>query len=259
MINNLLNEAKASLELYKNAGGEKPATADSMYEALTVVLHPSDYDNDTRLNCLLKLLMKSAQAVDHKEEVIQFTSSLIATDYYFSLGNTHRPVPFLNKSLKAYRQVMGTVQNSIENADYFAKEFIAGNFKGKFSREYMAVQNLYILAGAAQKLGLEMAELDELPADQVPMLWTWRTFPLILLLGVGGALMVMYAFSEYRQARLGGTPIPLLDALQPEELPLVFLGLILVIAEFALLFWEHRPSYNHFMAGFYYWKFSLRS
>ena len=259
MIDNILNGAKASLELYKNAGGEKPATADAMFEALAVTLHASEYDNDTRLGCFFKLLMKCSTEWSRKQEVVDYTVALIAADYYFSVRKGLRAIPFLNRALEAYAQVTSTVACPVEDADRFLGQFRARNLKGKFSREYMAVKNLYILAGAAQKLGLEMAELDELPADHVPTLWAWRTFPLILLLGVGGALMVMYAFSEYRQARLGGTPIPLLDALQTEELPLVFLGLILVIAEFALLFWEHRPSYNHFMAGFYYWKFSLRS
>ena len=51
MIDNVLEQARATLETYKNAGGEKPATVEAMYDALAVTLRPSDYDNNTRLGC----------------------------------------------------------------------------------------------------------------------------------------------------------------------------------------------------------------
>ena len=137
-------------------------------------------------------------------------------------------------------------------------EFRARNLKGKFRRELLVVKNISTLSGASKKLGLDLSELDELPADHVPALWTWRTFPLILLLGVGGALMVMNALNEYRVARMAGAPIPLMEALQPGEIPVMLIGLLLVIAEFVLLFWQFRPSYNRMISKYYYWKFSRK-
>ena len=254
----VLEQARATLETYKNAGGEKPATADAMFEALAVTLHASEYDNDTRLECLSKLLMKCTTEWSRKQLVVDYTVALIAADYYFSLGKL-RAIPFLNRALESYAQVLeSTAQNPIDNADRFLGQFRARNLRGKFKRELLAVKNISTLSGASKKLGLEMSELDELPADYVPFLSSWHGFPFILLLGVVGALMVMNELNEYRVARMAGTPIPLMDALQPGEIPVMLIGLLLVIAEFFLLFWQFRPSYNRMISKYYYWKFSRK-
>ena len=258
MIDNILNGAKASLELYKNAGGEKPVTADAMFEALAVTLHASEYDNDTRLGCLFKLLMKCSTEWSRKQVVVDYTVALTAADYYFSVRKGLRAIPFLNRALEAYAQVTSTVACPVEDADRFLGQFRARNLKGKFSREYMAVKNLYILAGAAQKLGLEMAELDELPADHVPTLWAWRDMPFIIMLGIVGALMFLCPLEEYRDARLDGNPIQLLDTLQLTDIISVIIGLILISLEIGWLFSQYKPYYNRLMARIAYWKFSLK-
>ena len=186
---------------------------------------------------------------------MDFTASVIAADYYLSAGKGLRAVPFLNKTLGHYAEILGTVPVSIEDADRFVGEYRAQNLKGKFKREFRAVKYVYILSGAAHKLGLDMP-LDELPADYCPTSKSFRSFLFILAMGIAGVLMVLTAFNEYRVARFAGEPIPFFDALQPSEIPMVVIGLILVVAEFILLFWQYTPSYNRLVSRFHYWRFS---
>lgn len=255
MIEKLLRDANASLEMYKNAGGEKKGLTDAMYDALVVTLQASEFDNETRLNCLFKQLIKCTTDWERKEEVMDFTASVIAADYYLSVGKGLRAVPFLNKTLGHYAEILGTVPVSIEDADRFVGEFRAQNLKGKFKREFRAVKNIFILTGAAHKLGFDMP-LDELPADYCPISKSFRSFLFILAMGIAGTLMVLTAFNEYRVARFAGEPIPFFDALQPSEIPIVIIGLILVVAEFILLLWQYTPSYNRLVSRFHYWRFS---
>ena len=99
MIEKLLRDANASREMYKNAGGEKKGLADAMYDVLVITFKPSEYDNDTRLSCLFKQLLKCTTDWERKEEVMNFTASVIAADYYLSVGKGIRAVFFLNKAL----------------------------------------------------------------------------------------------------------------------------------------------------------------
>lgn len=78
MMERLLEEAKASCEMYKAAGGDKPGMADAMFSALVVTLQASGFDNGTRLSCMFKLLLNW----ERKEEVRTFAASVIAADYY---------------------------------------------------------------------------------------------------------------------------------------------------------------------------------
>ena len=251
----LLEEAKASCEMYKTRGSEKPSLADTMYDALAVTLQASDFDNGTRLGCLFKQLLKCTTSWKRKEEVCAFTVSVIAADYYLSVGKGIRAVPFLNKALGHYAEILGTIPASIEDADRFVGEFRAQNLKGKFKREFQAVKNVFILIGAAQKLRLDLC-LEELPADYCPTSRSFRSFLFILAMGITGTLMVLTAFNEHRVSRFAGEPIPFLDSLQPSEIPMVVIGLILVVAEFILLFWQYTPSYNRLVSRFHYWRFS---
>ena len=255
MIEKLLKDANASREMYKNAGGEKKGLADAMYDVLVVTLQASEFDDETRLNCLFKQLMKCTTDWERKEEVMNFTASVIAADYYLSVGKGLRAIPFLNKALGHYAEILGTVPVSIEDAERFVGEFRAQNLKGKFKREFRAVKNIFILTGAAQKLGLDLS-LEELPADYCPTSRSFRSFLFILAMGIAGTLMVLTAFNEHRVARFAGEPIPILDSLQPSEIPMVVIGLILVVAEFILLFWQYTPSYNRLVSRFHYWRFS---
>ena len=255
MIEKLLRDANASREMYKNAGGEKKGLADAMYDALAITVKPSEYDNDTRLSCLFKQLLKCTTDWERKEEVMNFTASLIVGDYYLSVGRGQRAVPFLNKALGHYAEILGTIPTSIEDADRFVGEFRAQNLKGKFKREFRSVKNIFILIGAAQKFGLDLS-LEELPADYCPTSRSSRSFLFILAMGIAGTLMVLTAFNEHRVARFAGEPIPILDSLQPSEIPMVVIGLILVVAEFILLFWQYTPSYNRLVSRFHYWLFS---
>ena len=255
MIEKLLRDANASREIYKNAGGEKKGLADAMYDALVVTLQASEFDNETRLNYLFKQLMKCTTDWERKEEVMNFTASVIAADYYLSVGKGLRAVPFLNKALGHYAEILGTIPSSIEDADRFVGEYRALNLRGKFKREFRAVKNIFILIGASQRLGMNLS-LKELPADYCPTSRSFRSFLFILAIGIAGTLMVLTAFNEYRVARFAGEPIPFFDALQPSEIPIVIIGLMLVIAEFILLFWQYTPSYNRLVSRFHYWKFS---
>lgn len=257
MIEKLLRDANASLEMYKNAGGEKKGLADAMYDALVVTLQASEFDNDTRLSCLFKQFLKCTTDWERKEKVMNFTASLIAADYYLSVEKGIRAVPFLNKALGHYAEILGTIPASIEDADRFVGEYRAQNLKGKFKREYRAVKNVFILIGAAKKLRLDFClDLEELPADYCPTSRSFRSFLLILAMGIAGTLMVLTAFNEHRVSRFAGEPIPFLDSLQPSEIPMVVIGLILVVAEFILLFWQYTPSYNRLVSRFHYWRFS---
>ena len=255
MIEKLLRDANASREMYKNAGGEKKGLADTMYDALVVTLKASEFDNDTRLSCLFKQLSKCTTDWERKEKVMNFTANLIAADYYLSVGKGIRAVPFLNKALGHYAEILGTIPTSIEDADRFVGEYRTQNLKGKFKRDFRAVKNIFILTGAAQKLGLDLS-LEELPADYCPTSRSFRSFLFILAMGVSGTLMVLTAFNEHRVSRFAGEPIPFLDSLQPSEIPMVVIGLILVLAEFILLFWQYTPSYNRLVSRFHYWRFS---
>ena len=186
---------------------------------------------------------------------MNFTASLIAAEYYLSVGKGIRAVPFLNKALGHYAEILGTIPASIEDAERFVREFRAQNLKGKFMREFQAVKNVFILTGAAQKLRLDMS-LEELPADYCPTSRSFRSFLFILVMGIAGTLMVLTAFNEHRVSRFAGEPIPFLDSLQPSEIPMVVIGLILVVTEFILLFWQYTPSYNRLVSRFHYWRFS---
>lgn len=257
MIERILVEAKASLEKYKNAGGEQPKVADAMYEALDVTLCASRYSNKERLSCFLSLLLESARAEDRKEEVIRFTSSLIATDYYLSAGKGLRAIPFLNKALEAYAHLIRMEPIVIDDADRFIGQFRAGNLKGKWWREFKAVRNIYILSGAAKEFGLDMP-FDELPADHTPACWSIMEMPLFIMLGLVGGGLIMYGLDDYRTARFAGTPIPFSEAMQGGEITAIILGVVLIIMEFAIMMKQYNPTYNRLMSRVYYWKFSRK-
>ena len=190
MMERLLEEAKASCEMYKAAGGDKPCLADTMLNALTVTLQASDFDNGTRLGCLFKLLLKCTNG-ERKEEVRAFAASVIAADYYLSVEG-RGAVPFLNKALGHYAGILGTSPLVIEDADRFLGQFRAQNLKGKFKREFRAVKNIFILTGAAQRLKLDLS-FEELPADYCPTSRSFRSFLFILAMGIAGTLMVLTA------------------------------------------------------------------
>lgn len=247
----LLEEAKASCEMYKATGGDKPGMADAMFSALVVTLQASDFDNGTRLSCMFKLLLNW----ERKEEVRAFAASVIAADYYLSVEKGRVAVPFLNKALGHYAGILDTSPLVIEDADRFMGQFRARNLKGKFKREFRAVKNIFILTGAARELGLDVS-LEELPADFCPVSTSFRSFLLILATGIAGALTALMPFNEYRMARFAGEPIPFFDALQPSEIPMAVIGTLVLVAVFILLVWQYRPSYNRFVSRFHYWRFS---
>lgn len=256
MIERILVEAKASLEFYKNAGGEKPATADAMFEALAVTLRPSDYDDEVRLGSFFKLLMKCTTNWEKKEDVRAFAASVIAADYYLSVEG-RVSIPFLNKALEVYARLLRMEPFVIDDAESFVGIFRSGNLKGKWWREFKAVKNIYILSGAAKKLELDMP-FDELPADHTPACWSVMDVPLFILLGLTGGLLIIYALDDYRTARFAGTPIPFSEAMQGGEVLAIILGVVLIIAEFAIMMKQYNPNYNRFMSRYCFWKYSLK-
>ena len=68
--------------------------------------------------------------------------------------------------------------------------------------------------------------------------------------------MALMPFNEYRMARFAGEPIPFFDALQPLEIPMAVIGMLVLVAVFILLVWQYRPGYNRFVSRFHYWRFS---
>lgn len=227
-----------------------------LYESIEKTLHPADFTNDNRLGTFMQLLMLCSEERDNKV-IANYTKNLLAFEYYVSVGQTKIALPFFNLALECYAVLTGMETVSITDKDGFIGEFRSLNLKGKWKRESVAVRNSYILSGAAHKLGIDLP-LDELPADYCPNITSIKSCLFILAMGLFGAWMVLNSFNEYHAARFVGEPIPFLDALQPTEFPIVVVGLIIVVAEFVLLFWQYTPSYNRLMAKYYYWRFSRR-
>ena len=248
MIEKLLKEAKEVIY------GKEYGIEGYMYNAIEATLHASELDPSTRKANYLKLIMLCASEERCKEEAVQFTTCLISSDYYLSIGKGILAIPFLNKALKHYAQITDMEPFSITDADNFAGQFRANNLKGKFKREFIAVKNLYVMDGMARKLGLDLS-LDELPADCIPASWGFKDLPFFVVLGIIGALMVLNPFDEYRSARLSGNPIPIWDTLDVTDMLSVLTGVMLITINFGLLLWQYKPSYNRLMAQFYNWKF----
>ena len=229
-------------------------TAQVMYEAMEATLHASTFDSKTRQSRFLRLLMKCASEGKQKEMMGKFATALLAADYYFSAGWANKAIPHLKLAVALFQEQYGGPLLS-EDKDAIAGTFRRQNLKGKFRREFNAVRNIYILSGAAHKLGLDLP-LDELPADVIPTCWSIMDFPIFILLGVTGGLLIMYGLDDYRTARFAGTPIPITEALQAGEIFSIIIGIILIIAEFAVMMHQHNPTYNRWMAQYYYWRFS---
>lgn len=248
MIEKLLNGMKDAVSTVNRE------TAQVMYEATEATLHASKFDQRTRQARFLRLLMKCASAGNQKEMMGKFTTALLAADYYFSVGCANKAIPHLKLAVTLFQEQYGGPQLS-EDKDAIIGAFRSQNLKGKFRREFNAVRNIYILSGAAHKQGLDLP-LDELPADVIPTCWSIMDFPIFILLGVTGGLLIMYGLDDYRTARFAGTPIPLTEALQAGDIFSIIIGIVLIIAEFAVMMRQHNPTYNRWMAKYYYWRFS---
>lgn len=249
MIQKILSEMKHAVY------GKNIEIKKIMYDAMEATLCPSAIDDSTRLARFLWLVTHSASEDRCQTEVVQFTESLIAADYYFSAGKGRLAIPFLNKALDNYACLTDADLFTIVDIDFFVGHFRACNLKGKFRREWMVVKNLYILDGAARKVGLDL-NLDELPADYIPFSWAVKDILLFILIGIIGTLLVLNPLDAYRCARLDGNPIPLWDTLELPEILSVVMGIILIVAEFGLIIWQFTPNYNRLMAQLYYWRFS---
>ena len=229
-------------------------TALAMYEAMEATLHASKFDQRTHQARFLRLLMKCASEGKQKEVMGKFTTALLAADYYFSAGWANKAIPHLELAVALFQEQYGGPLLS-EDKDAIVGAFRSRNLKGKFRREFNAVRNIYILSGAAHKLGLDLP-LEELPADVIPTCWSIMDFPIFILLGVTGGLLIMYGLDDYRTARLAGTPIPITEALQAGEIFSIIIGIVLIIAEFAVMMRQYNPTYNRWMSKYYYWRFS---
>ena len=244
MIDKLLNGMKDAVSVLTDE------TAQIMYEAMEATLHASKFDQRTRQTRFLRLLMKSKK----KEMMGNFTTALLAAEYYFSAGWANKAIPHLKLAVALFQEQYGGPLLS-EDKDAVIAAFRSQNLRAKFRREFNAVRNIYVLSGAAHKLGLDMP-LDELPADVIPTCWSIMDFPIFILLGVTGGLLIMYGLNDYRTARFAGTPIPITEALQAGEIFSIIIGIVLIIAEFAVMMRQHNPTYNRWMAKYYYWRFS---
>ena len=244
MIDKLLNGMKDAVSVLTDE------TAQIMYEAMEATLHASKFDQRTRQTRFLRLLMKSKK----KEMMGNFTTALLAAEYYFSAGWANKAIPHLKLAVALFQEQYGGPLLS-EDKDAVIAAFRSQNLRAKFRREFNAVRNIYVLSGAAHKLGLDMP-LDELPADVIPTCWSIMDFPIFILLGVTGGLLIMYGLDDYRTARFAGTPIPITEALQAGEIFSIIIGIVLIIAEFAVMMRQYNPTYNRWMSKYYYWRFS---
>ena len=227
-----------------------------MYRAIEVTLCASEFTNESRLKSYMDLLNLCTK--ERNEDVLDFTRAVIATDYYFSVGRGLRSVPFLNESLQKYGKLSGVEPPSVDDADRFLGQFRARNLKGKYQREQNAVKTIQILNGAARELKIELS-LGELILDEVPSYYIWKGFIPALVAIIGGMMLVLYPFEEYRIARLTGNSMPFWDALQTSEIPCLVIGLSVVVLACIYIFWKGNPTQIKWMSIYSYWRFSVEN
>ena len=231
----------------------------TMYEAVENTLLPHDVDNESRLDVFIQLIMLCSNVSEKKYVITEFTNSIIAADYFFSVWKGQKAIHFFNKVLMHFTQLIDNANEpTISDTDAFIHEFRATNLKGQQNRQDHAVKNLLILNGAVQKLDLDLS-LMEILLDYTPTSWSFRDMPFVVVLCIVGGSFFAFPLAEcmspWRKALADGIPVSLLEAFVPMDIPYLLFGLILVVLAIFMVGWSNSRSYIQWMSKWAYWRF----
>ena len=232
----------------------------AMYHAIKYTMDASTLVNESRLAVFIQLLTASTNVKEHAELVKQFANSIIAADYYFSVMKAKRATSFMKKALECLSLYMEEkLPLLIEDDEKFIQEYRVRNLKWQKQRENDAVNNIYILNAAAEKLDIDLA-LPELLMDYAPKLWHVNHMAFLLVLSLcGGSLMgfpLAESMAPWRKAIADGTPVSLWEAFVPMDMPSFVIGLVLIVLAFVFAFGLGGPSYIRVMSKWSYWRFN---
>ena len=233
----------------------------AMYHAIKCTMDASKLDNDNRLAVFIQLLMAGVKEKNHQDLVIPFMDSIIAADYYFSVMKAKKATSFMKKALDSLSLYLEEeLPSLITDDEEFIQEFRVRNLKGQKQRENDAVNNIYILNAAVEKLDLIDLALPELLMDYVPKSWHLKHMAFLLVLSFcGGSLMgfpMAESMAPWRKAIADGTPVSLWEAFVPMDMPSFVIGLVLIVLAFVFAFGVGGTGYIRVMSKWSYWRFN---
>lgn len=231
----------------------------TMFEAVENTLLPYDVDNESRLAVLIRLIMLCPNAQEKTYVITEFTNSIIAADYFFSVKIGEKAVHFLNKALMHFTQLLGNENEStVNDTETFIDEFQVTNLKGQQDRLSQAIKNILILNGSAQKLDVDLS-LSEILLDYTPTSWCFKDMPFVILLCIVGGTLFSFPLTEcmspWRKSIQDGVPVSLLDAFAPMDMPYLFIGLIIIALAIFMVYWSGTPNNIQWMSKWAYWRF----
>ena len=259
MINKVLLELKGLSDKHVASFPNDARLVRTMYEAVENTLLPYDADNESRLAVFIRLIMLCPHSKEKTYVITEFTNSIIAADYFFSVWKGQKAVHFFNKAFMHFTQLLGNVNEStISDTEAFIHEFRVTNLKGQQDRKDHAVKNVLILNGAVQKLELDLS-LMEILLDYTPTSWCFKDMPFVVVLGIVGGTFFAFPLAEcmspWRKALADGTPVSLFEAFAPMDMPYLFVGLILIALAIFMVVWSGTPNYIRWMSKWAYWRF----
>ena len=233
----------------------------AMYHAIKYTMDASTLVNESRLAVFIQLLTASTKVSEYTELVKQFVNSIIAADYYFSVMKAKKATSFMKKALDSLSLYLEEeLPSLITDDEEFIQEFRVRNLKGQKQRENDAVNNIYILNAAAQKLDLIDLALPELLMDYVPDSCHYRHMVVLLMLSLCGGSLFAFSLTEsmspWRKALADGTPVSLWEAFVPMDMLSFVIGLVLIILAFVSIWWMGGPSFIRVMSKWSYWRFN---
>ena len=259
-IDDFLEEVESLCELEISAHPRDGQVIRAMYRALECTVDASRVDNETHLTVFIQLLMVIAKDKKNPELVMRFTNSIIAADYYFSVMKAKKAISFMNKAFDSLSVYLDDeLPLLVADNEEFIMEFRTRNLQGQKQRKDDAVNNIYILNAAAEKLELDLA-LPELLMDYVPDSWHFKHMAFLLMLSLSGAslfaLSLTESMSPWRRAIADGTPISLWEAFVPMDMLSFVIGLVLIVLAFVSIWWMEGPSYIRLMSKWSYWRYN---
>ena len=232
----------------------------AMYHAIEYTMDASTLVNESRLDVFIQLLTASTNVKEHAALVKQFVNSIIAADYYFSVMKAKRATSYMKKALDCLSLYMEEkLPLLIKDDEEFIQEYRVRNLKGQKQRENDAVNNIYILYAAAEKLNIDLA-LPELLMDYAPTSWHLKHMAFLLVLSLcGGSLMgfpLAESMAPWRKAIADGTPVSLWEAFTPMDIPSFCVGLVFIVMAFVCVWWLGSLSYIRVMSKWSYWRYN---
>ena len=232
----------------------------AMYKAVECTMDATKLDNESRLAVFVQLLMAGVKEKNHQDLVMRFMDNIIAADYYFSVMKAKKATSFMKKALDCLSlYIEEKLPLLIADDEEFIQEYRVRNLKWQKQRENDAVNNIYILNAAAEKLDIDLA-LPELLMDYVPKLWHVNHMAFLLVLSLcGGSLMgfpLAESMAPWRKAIADGTPVSLWEAFVPMDMSSFVIGLVFIVLAFVFAFGLGGPSYIRVMSKWSYWRFN---